>query len=121
MVPGLNILSIANRVIAPQTMQYRPFVSRLANSVGVFVTTHGTAVTIKANLQPVPRSRYENMGLDFQKNYAVIFVQKNVIDIARDVTGDQFIYCNKIFEAQSRTDWFNIDGWDQVLCVQVPA
>ncbi len=121
LIPGSNLLAIANRVIAQQTLLYKQFAGRIANNTGVWVATYAATVTIQGNIQPVPRNRYENMGLDFQKNYAEIFVQKNVIDIARDVTGDQFAYNGRIFEAQSRTDWFGQDSWDQVLCVEVPA
>lgn len=121
MIPGLNILALANKVIATQTLLYAQYTSRAANDVGVWITTYATAVSIQGNIQPVPRNRYENMGLDFQKNYVQIFVQKDVLDIERDVTGDQFTYAGKIYEAQSRTEWFTQDGWDQVLCVEVIA
>lgn len=120
LVPGSNLLALANRVIATQTLSYAAYSSRTANSVGVWNTAYAAPVIIRGNIQPVPRNRYENMGLDFQKNYATIFIQKNVIDIARDVSGDQFTYNGRIFEAISRTDWFGQDSWDSVLCVEVP-
>jgi hypothetical protein len=121
MFPGGNILALANRVISPQCVQYRPFVSRALNSAGVLVPKWSSPCTLNANVQPVPRSRYEVMGLDFQKNYATIYVQKNVVDIARDVTGDQFWYSGKLYQVESRTDWFAQDGWDAILCVEVPG
>lgn len=121
MFPGGNILALANRVISPQGVQYRPFVGRVLNSVGVYVATYAFPRVIQANIQPVPRSRYEEMGLSFQKNYATIYVQKNLIDIARDVAGDEFWFNGALYQAESRTAWFGLDGWDAVLCVQVPG
>lgn len=121
MFPGGNILALANKVIAPQCLQYSHYLSRELNSAGVFVTKRATAVRINGNIQPVPRSRYEVMGLDFQKNYAVIYIQKSIIDIARDVTGDQFWYAGKLYQAESRTSWYAQDGWDAILCVEEPG
>jgi hypothetical protein len=119
--PGGNILALANRVIAPQQMQYRPYISRTLNVAGVYITNYAGAAAITANIQPIQRERYEVMGLDMQKTYVNIYVQKNIIDIAREVTGDQFWYSGRLYEAESRTSWFAQDGWDAVLCVEVPG
>lgn len=117
--PGSNILGLANRVIAQQTLGYRRFISRALNVEGVYQTTRSGGTSVRGNIQPVPRSRYEQNGLDFQKNYVNIFLKKNVTDIERNVTGDQFWYAGHIYQAESKTDWFAQDGWDQVLCVEV--
>ena len=119
-IPGSNLLSLANRLIAQQILQYAQYQTRAVNSVGVWNTTYNQPVQILGNIQPVPRQRYENMGLDFQKNYAIIYVQKNVIDIDRNVAGDQFTYNGIIYEAISKTNWFAQDDWVGVLCVAVP-
>lgn len=121
MIPGGNILAMANRVIAPQQLQYRPFVSRELNAAGIYMTRRAAPVLLLANLQPVPRSRYEQLGLDLQKNFSTIFIQKNAIDISRDVTGDQFWYSGRLYQAESRTSWFAQDGWEAILCVEVPG
>lgn len=115
-----NLLEDALDVVGAQVMQYIPYASRTKNSVGLLVTTRGAAVDVEGSIQPVPRTLFERLGLDFQKNYATIFISKNVIDIARDVAGDQFTYGGKKYQALSRTDWFVQDGWDSILCIEVP-
>lgn len=119
--PGFNLLALANKAIAAQQLQYRPFIKRELNAAGVWMTSRAAPAVLQGNIQPVPRTRYEIMGLDFQANYATIFVQKNVVDIARDVTGDQFWYAGRLYQAESRTSWFAQDGWDAILCVEVPG
>lgn len=119
--PGGNLLALANKVIAPQQLLYRPFLGRVLNIAGVYETRRASPVSLLGNIQPVPRSRYEIMGLDFQKNYAMIYVQKNAIDIERDVTGDQFWYSGRLYQAESRTSWFAQDGWESVLCIEEPG
>ena len=120
-IPGGNLLALANKVIAPQLAMYRPFVGRSLNAAGVYVTTRAAPRDLKVNIQPVPRSRYEIMGLDMQKNYATIYVEKNAIDIARNVSGDQFWYSGRLYSAESVTSWYAQDGWEAILCVEVPG
>lgn len=119
--PGGNILGMANLVISPQLLSYRPFVKRELNAAGVYMTTRAAPIELLGNIQPVPRERYEQNGLDFQKNFATIYIQKNVVDIARSMTGDQFWYAGKLYQAESRTSWSAQDGWDAVLCIEVPG
>ena len=72
-------------------------------------------------MQPVPRVLMETLGLDFQKHYVNIFVPQSVIDIRRDVSSDKFIYCGVTYQGISLTKWVSQDGWNQVLCVEVPS
>lgn len=120
MIPGGNILGMAFNVITPQCVGYRPYIQRTLNDVGVWeAQLYGSPVQLRGSLQPVPRTRYEVLGLDFQKNYVTLFIERGVIDIARDVAGDEFAYAGKLYHAESKTPWFAQDGWDSVLAVEV--
>lgn len=119
MVPGSNILGMALSVIQKQTFKYFAFRSRELNSIGLDETQYRAGVTATGSVQPVPRVLYQAMGLDFQGNYYKFFLPKNIIDIARDVSGDQMEFGGKRFQCLSKTDWYGIDGWDEVLCVEV--
>lgn len=121
LIPGGNLLGLAMSVIAPQQLLYRPFIERTTNTAGIYVSRFASPAKLRGSIQPVPRQRYEQMGLDLQKNYATIFVEKNAIDIARDVTGDEFWYSGRLYQAESRTTWFAQDGWESLLCVEVPG
>lgn len=118
--PGSNLLLQAAQLIAQQTITYLAYVSRATNSIGLWVNTYAAPVTIKGSLQPVPRSLMQFLGLDMNKEYVNIFVPQAVIDIARDVSSDQFQFAGATYQALSITPWVNIDGWNQVLAVQVP-
>lgn len=119
MIPGSNILSQALRILASQTFQYLAFQSRDPNSVGQYVVTYAAPITLTGSVQPVPRELYERFGLDFQRNYINVYVSRAVIDIARDVSGDQIIFNGDTYQCLSKTPWEGIDGWDAVLSVQV--
>ena len=67
MIPGSNLLSQALTRIAPTEIQWLQFTGRELNDVRQWVSSFADAVTISASVQAVPRSRYKDLGLDFQK------------------------------------------------------
>jgi hypothetical protein len=67
----------------------------------------------------VPRELFDRYGLDFQRSYVNVYLQRGVIDVARDVAGDQIVFNGVTYQCLSKTPWDAIDGWDAVLCVQV--
>ena len=118
-VPGSNLLTMALSVIAAQQITYLAYVSRETNSIGNQVTTYAAPTVIRGSIQPVPRSLMQTLGLDFQRHYVNIFVPNSVIDIARDVTSDQFQFAGATYQGLSLTRWFDVDGWNQVLAIEV--
>ncbi len=119
MIPGSNILRQALTVIAAQPVAYYQATGRTANDVGQYVTTYASPITLYGSFQPVPRSLYQIYGLDLQKSYYNFYVSKNVIDVTRNVSGDQLVFNNQRFQCESNTDWYVIDGWKGILCVMV--
>lgn len=119
--PGSNLYAKAVRLIAQQTVAYLAFVSRATQPNGIYLSTYASPVMIRTSFQPVQRALMQLLGLDMNKSYANIFVPQTVIDIARDVTSDQFQFNGATYQALSITPWFAIDGWNQVLVVLVPG
>lgn len=120
-VPGSNLLKRAFKLIAQQTFDYYSFVSRTPNAIGYLNATYADPVTLKGSVQPVPRRLYEAMGLDFQKDYVTLYIPKDAIDVARNVSGDYFVYGAQKFQCESKTNWFRQDGWDAILAVMVQS
>lgn len=120
MIPGINILNLALSVIGRQFFDYYAYVSRTPNENGIDVTNYALPLNMSGSAQPVPRHLYAEYGLDWQKNYWTFYVSIDVIDVNRDVSGDQFFFNGKVFQCESITPWFQIDGWTAVLCIEVP-
>ena len=119
MIPGSNLLTMALSVIAKQSFTYAAFVSRTLNANGIWTPSYATPVTVQGSAQPVPRELFDKYGLDFQKSYYVFYVPQSVIDVTRNVAGDQFVYLGMTFNAESKTDWFGVDGWVGVIAARV--
>jgi hypothetical protein len=118
-VPGGNILAQAMSVISGTAISYRPFLGRVLNEMRQYVDTYGQPVTVYGSVQPVPRNLYDQYGLDFQKSYVTLYVQRATGDLKRGAAGDQFVWNNGLWKLESNTEWFSIDGWNSVICVYV--
>lgn len=113
-IPGANVLKMAFRVIAKVSVSYKQVTGRTLNSLGKWEPQYNT-ITLKGSLQPIPKSFYQQMGLDLQKSYFTLYVPSNVIDVGRDTSGDQFIFQGNLYQCMSENDWFPLDGWTGVV------
>ena len=120
-IPGQNLLNMALTVIQRQTITYYQYVSRSLNAVGQDVTVYAAPVSIVGSWQPVPRQLYMSYGLDLQKDYFTFYTSNNLLDIERDVSGDQLVFNGARYQCQSNNDWFALDGWKGILCVKIES
>jgi hypothetical protein len=118
-VPGSNILDQALTVISAQTIIYYAFVGNTINSVGQDVTQYAAPVTLLGSFQPVPRSLYQQYGLDFTKDYYTFYTSNDVLDVNRDSSGDQIVFEGQRYQVESNNDWFAIDGWKGCLVIRI--
>lgn len=121
MTPGGNNLNRAMRLIRKQKVVYYQFSGRVTNAAGIDVSTYAPPVDLMGSVQAVPQNYYASMGLDFQKNYVTLYCSKKLFDIQRDVTGDLFSFNGRMYQVESLTDWFGIDGWVSALAVLIDA
>jgi hypothetical protein len=57
--------------------------------------------------------------LDLQKDYFTFYLSNNILDIQRDISGDQVSFMGKRFQVESSNDWYQLDGWKGMLCVDL--
>lgn len=119
-VPGSNLLAQALRLIGQQRLGYLAYVSRAVNDIGYLITDYAPEIEVLGSFQPIPRRLYAVQGLEFNKNYANIFVPQNIVPVDRDAAGDRFMFQGQGFQVLSTTPWFDVDGWTECLCVRVP-
>ena len=120
-IPGQNILNQALSILGRQSFGYYAFQARETNAVGQDIATYVPPVLLTGSVQPVPRNLYQAYGLDMDRYYVNFYVSQNVLDIDRDISGDQIEFGGKRFQCISKTDWFPQDGWIAMLAVEVPT
>jgi hypothetical protein len=121
MIPGANLLGMALRLLSSQNFDYFAFLSRGTNDIGQDLANYAEPQSLAGSVQPVPRSLFQLYGLDFDRNYLTFYVSQDVIDVTRDVSGDQMFFNGNTYQCIQKTDWFPQDGWTAVLAVQVPT
>ena len=121
MIPGSNLLNMALTLIHKQVVQYYQYVSRTPNSVGQDITTYAAPISMYGSFQAVRRELYETYGLDLQKDYSTFYTSNNVLDVTRNVSGDQLVYQGRRYQVESDNDWYAQDGWKGVLVVDLGA
>lgn len=117
MIPGSNLLSMALRVIAPQSLKYYAYASRTENDIGVLEAVYASPVDVLGSFQAIPHSIYSFMGLDFSKQYFMFYASVDMQNLNRGKAGDRLEFNGKLFEVMSETAWHAIDGWNGIMCV----
>lgn len=118
MIPGSNLLEEALTVTAAQTVLYFQFDARVQNAVGQDVAVYKIPVEVSGSLQPVPKTLYQDYGLDLKRSYVVFYASKNILPVARNTSGDKIVYGGKTYVCESDTDWVLQDGWKGTLFVE---
>lgn len=114
-----NLLNMAMSVVGKQQFTYYKNISRYGNDIGVLQATYTAGKTLSGQIQAAPRNLFELYGLDFQKTLLVFYVSHDIIDVQRDVSGDQIEYMGDKYQCLSETDWHKINGWTSVVAVKI--
>lgn len=121
MIPGSNLLNMAMGLIAPQTVKYFQALPRgAANTIGVLPSAFAAGVNVTTgSLQPVPQNMFQQLGLDYAKTYVTWFVQRQIVGLERNSSGDEIEWNGSRYKCQNETDWFGQDGWLSIICVKI--
>ena len=116
---SFNVLGAAQSVIGKQTITLYRFSGRVINAAGLYESGYEDPVQVECSVQPVSRSMYEKMGLNFEKSYISILAIADIKDVGRDRSGDQIVFNGNKYEAIGKTPWNAPAGWNRIVCVKV--
>lgn len=115
-----NLLNRALKILPSQQVMYLQAIGRYNNDIGLYETNYSNnPQLINGSVQAVPQNSYQELGLDFGKNYINFFTNTPLIGVERDVSGDKLIYDSKVYQCQSSTNWKAMNGWISILSVQI--
>jgi hypothetical protein len=110
---------LAQSQIPPVDITYYKYNSRTVSDTGILTSTYAAGVIIKANVHPVPRSVYQEQGLDFNKKYIKVFTQNQIDDLDRNRSADKIAYKGESFQVFNESDWKTYNGWNSFLAVRI--
>jgi len=118
-VPGSNLLKMALKLVATQTVQYRTFTGNAVLADGSKVPGFAAPVEMRGSFQPMSANNKKFLGLDLNTNYANFYVSADVLGLDRDRARDRLTYAGKTYQIMNVTDWFSQDGWKNVQLVEI--
>ncbi len=116
---GFNLLSSAQTVIGNQEYVIKKWLGKETNSAGYDIDSYSKPEYRTGSVQPVGRSRYQHLGLDFSKLYIQIFDVDLIDVLSREENSDQIVFKGSIYKALPNFDWTNSGDWNSVLCVRI--
>jgi len=120
MIPGVNLLKMAQTVIAKQPFTYYKNAGRTKNAIGNFVQSFEPGVEMWDTVQPIPQAVIRQMGLPMEKNYLIVYTSTDMRTLARGGSSDEIEFDNKRWKALESNDWVAIDGWEGLIFVELP-
>lgn len=120
----INLLELALPIIhtvteaAAGVFSFRSLIGEKKNAIGVKVPTYGGWTAVSGEVQPVQRSRYEALGLDWSKNYINAWgsvIMKSVTEMKQP---DQILWNGMLWLVTSVNEWNPQNGWVNVTAVQ---
>lgn len=116
---GFNLLATAQTVIGKQPYQIKKWLGKTTNAAGFEIDEYAEPADRSGSVQPISRSKYQYLGLDFTKIYIQIFDVDLIDVLSRTENADQIICDGAIYKAMPNFDWGKSGGWNSVLCVRV--
>lgn len=116
-----NLLQRALKLIPPQEFLFCKWQSKAINSQGIMTNNFAYPVLCKGSIQAVDQNQYKELGLDWEKQYRVVYssISMKGIDIEKgQLTPDRLMFEGRKWKVLRNTPWNNADGWCGVLVVE---
>lgn len=113
-----NLLEIALGVIPGEKFIYRQFVGTVENDIGLNVPQFSAPIEVTGSVQSVELDIYPELGLDFQKNYRLVYASINMKGVEEQEVPDRLEFYGQTWSVVKTVPWINYNGWNGVLVVE---
>ena len=102
-----------------QPFQFLKYKGATIDPMGRDVPEFEDAVALTGSLQPVSNKMYEQLGLDLNKNYIVIYCPALMQSVAQKPQPDRIVFQNRTYELVEDKDWYVSNGWTRAIAVEL--
>ena len=113
-----NLLELALTVLPAVNFEHRYFLGETVNEIGVKVPSYSEWTACRGMVQPVQRSRYEELGLDFAKDYINVWGSIPLHSVGLQNQPDQLRWNGFLFTITAVNEWNQYNGWVNVTAAQ---
>lgn len=87
------------------------------NEIGVEVPVITRRQTYEGSIQPVSNKMYEQMGLELNKNYRVVYCPALLQSIAEKTVAGRILYDNRTWDIIENQNWWDSNGFTKcIIC-----
>lgn len=119
----LNLLPIAMAATSilgcNKTFQFYKYQGTAVDPMGRDVPQYAAPKPVTGSVQAVSNKMYEQLGLDLEKNYKIIYSPELIQSIAEEIQPDRLVYNNRTFEVVENKNWYETNGYTRVLAVEL--
>lgn len=121
----INVLPIAMSATAAlgcnKQFEFYEYLSNEINEIGNEVPVYAESVLYTGSIQPVSNKMYEQLGLDLDKHYKVVYCPQLVQSLAEKDIPDRVKYEGKIYDVIENKNWWETNGYTKFLMCEVKA
>ena len=104
-----------------KTFTFLKYLGTTIDDMGRDIPQFDEPKTLTGSIQAVSNEMYEQLGLDLNKNYKIVFSSTLMKSLAEDIQPDRIIYNNRTFELVENKNWYDTNGWTKALVVELKS
>jgi hypothetical protein len=114
----INLLYAALSALPKQNFQIRKFIDFQEDSAGLKINRYSLPQDAIGNIQAVNNEIYKKLGLDFEKNYLMLWSLEPIKVLNGQNAPDMILIDGKAFKPIRELDWYGYNGWTCVLILE---
>lgn len=122
---GFNLLPPAMNATAilgcNKKFTFLKYLGTTIDDMGRDVPNFDEAKTFTGSIQPVDNKMYEQLGLDLNLHYKVVYCHLLMQSIAEQLQPDRIMYDGLTYELVQNEDWYETNGWTKALIVELKS
>jgi len=87
--------------------------------MGRDVPEYAPPVPATGSIQAVSNKMYEQLGLDLDKHYKIVFSPVLIQSIAEKIQPDRILYNGRTYEVAENKNWYETNGYTKVLMAEL--
>ncbi|MCQ2299917.1 MAG: hypothetical protein MJZ81_07335 [Bacteroidales bacterium] len=113
-----NLLETALSLLPSVNFMHRHFTGSEVDEFGQDAPSYSEWSVCRGMVQPVQRSKYEDLGLDFSKTYINVWGSIPLFTAGVQKQPDQILWNGYIWNVTAVNEWNQYNGWVSVTAVQ---
>lgn len=115
---SFNLLNAALRIIPKQQIIWRKFAGFEVDEQGLKINRYAEGVELTGSVQAVDRNIYDQLGLDQEKEYLVVYAPADIKGVSGQNAPDIIEFGGAAYKVVRNYPWYFYNGWAGVVVIK---